>query len=164
MKIREEKERDINQITKIHNQAFNSLNEGEIVRKLRRNRNLIISLVCELEDKPVGHIAYSPIHNRINEVIDIGLAPVGVLPGHQKQGIGSELIKEGNRIALSKGYQRIFVLGDPKYYRRFGFEMAKKYNYYSGFAPDGNHFMVMGNEIEKRGYKIFVNYSEEFNL
>lgn len=164
MKIREEKERDINQITNIHNQAFNGRNEGEIVKKLRKNRNLIISLVCELEGKLVGHIAYSPIHDRINEIIDIGLAPVGVLPGYQKQGIGSELIKEGNSIALSKGYQRVFVLGDPEYYRRFGFEMARKYNYYSGFAPDGNHFMIMGNEIEKMGYKLFVNYSKEFSL
>ena len=64
MKIREEKERDINQITKIHNQAFNGPIEGQIVRKLRKNKNFIISLVCELEDKLVGHIAYSPIHNR----------------------------------------------------------------------------------------------------
>lgn len=107
MKIREEKERDINQIAKIHNQAFNGRDEGKIVKKLRKNRNLIISLVCELEDKLVSHIAYSPICNRINQVIDIGLAPVGVLPGYQRQGIGSELINEGNSIALSKGYGRI---------------------------------------------------------
>jgi putative acetyltransferase len=119
MKIREETERDTNQITKIHNQAFNGRDEGKIVKKLRSNRNLIISLICELQGKLVGHIAYSPIYNSINRVIDIGLAPLGVLPGYQKQGIGSALIKEGNSIALSKGYKRIFVLGDPEYYRRF---------------------------------------------
>ncbi len=164
MKIRGEKERDTNQITKIHNQAFNGRDEGRIVKKLRKNKNLIISLVCEFEDKLVGHIAYSPIYDRSNQVIDIGLAPVGVLPGYQKQGIGSKLIKGGNTIALSKGYERIFVLGDPEYYRRFGFELAKEYNYYSGFNPDGNHFMVMGKEIKKEEYKIFVNYSKEFNL
>jgi putative acetyltransferase len=164
MKIREEKERDLNQITKIHNQAFNGRDEGKIVKKLRKNRNLVISLVCELQGKLVGHIAYSPIYNSINRVIDIGLAPVGVLPGYQRQGIGSELIKEGNSIALSKGYKRIFVLGDPEYYRRFGFELAKNFDYYSRLNPDGNQFMVMGKGIKKEGYKIFVNYSKEFNL
>ncbi len=164
MKIRGEKERDTNQITKIHNQAFNGRDEGKIVKNLRKNKNLIISLVCEFEDKLVGHIAYSPIYNRSNQVIDIGLAPVGVLPGYQKQGIGSKLINEGNSIAFSKGFQRIFVLGDPEYYRRFGFELAKEYNYYSGFDSDGNHFMVIGKGIRKEGHEIFVNYSKEFNV
>jgi predicted N-acetyltransferase YhbS len=67
-------------------------------------------------------------------------------------------------IALSKGYQRIFVLGDPEYYRRFGFELAKNFDYYSRLNPDGNHFMVMGKGIKKEGHKIFVNYSKEFDL
>jgi len=86
MKIREEKERDINQITNIHNQAFNGRNEGEIVKKLRKNSNLIISLVCELEGKLVGHIAYSPIHDRINEIIDIGLALLGFCQDTKSKG------------------------------------------------------------------------------
>jgi predicted N-acetyltransferase YhbS len=60
MKIREETEKDINKITKIHNQAFNGRDEGKIVKKLRSNRNLIISLVCELQGKLGGHIAYIP--------------------------------------------------------------------------------------------------------
>jgi predicted N-acetyltransferase YhbS len=86
MKIREETEKNINKITKIHNQAFNGRDEGNIVRKLRKNRNLIISLVCELQGKLVGHIAYSPIYNSINRVIDIGLALLGFYQGTKGKG------------------------------------------------------------------------------
>ena len=162
MKIREENETDIHHITELHNQAFNSTIEGNIVENLRKNNNLTISLVCERNGKVVGHIAYSPIYNN-KEIEGLGLAPVAILPHHQKQGIGSALIREGNGIALSKGYRKIFVLGDPGYYFRFGFKMAKEYNYYSTFDPDGNHYMVMGNGLERASKKIVVHYCKEFN-
>jgi putative acetyltransferase len=162
MNIHEEKTTDINQITGLHNQAFNGPDEGEIVNNLRKNNNLIISLVCELNGKVVGHIAYSPMFND-QKIIGLGLAPVAVLPDNQKQGIGSELIRQGNRIALSKGYTKIYVLGYPDYYSRFGFEPAKEYNYFCRFDPEGAHFMLMGGQLENEPEKVVVNYCEEFN-
>ena len=164
MLIRNENESDIEDITNIHKQAFNGPDEGEIVKNLRKNNNLTISLVAEINKKIVGHIAYSPIYNKNEEIIGIGLAPVAVLPSHQKQGVGSELIKQGNNTALSKGYKRIFVLGDPAYYRRFGFEIAKNYNYFSDFDPEGKHFMISGKQLERESEKTFVNYCKEFNV
>lgn len=163
MKIRNEKESDINRITEVHNQAFGGTDEAKIVEDLRKDKKLVISLVCELDGKIIGHIAYSPIYGDA-DLVGLGLAPVAVLSDHQKQGIGSELIRQGNRIALAKGYKKIFVLGDPEYYCRFGFKLARKYNYCSKFDPDGNHFMVMGEELEKEPEKRFVNYCEEFNI
>ncbi|HDY88579.1 MAG TPA: N-acetyltransferase, partial [bacterium] len=142
MIIRKENESDIANITTIHNQAFNGLDEGKIVRNLRKNDNLTISLAAEANGKIIGHIAYSPIYSKNKEIIGIGLAPIAVLPSHQKQGIGSKLINKGNEIALSKGFERIFVLGDPVYYCRFGFKIAKNYDYFSCFDPQGSHFMV----------------------
>ena len=163
MIIREESKADIDQIAEILKKAFNSIDEAKIVDSLRINKKLIISLVCELNGVIVGHIAYSPIFID-QEIVGIGLAPVAVLPDNQKQGIGSELIRQGNSIALSKGYEKIFVLGDPDYYFRFGFKLAKEYNYYSKFDPEGNHFMVMGETMENEPEKIVVNYCEEFNI
>jgi putative acetyltransferase len=161
--IHEEKATDITQITELHNQAFNGPDEGKIVDNLRKNKKLIISLVCELNGKVVGHIAYSPIFND-KKIIGLGLAPLAVLPDNQKQGIGSELIRQGNRIALSKGYKKIFVLGYPDYYSRFGFKPAKEYNYFSKFDPEGDHFMVIGSQLENEPEKVVVNYCEEFNV
>ena len=164
MIIREENESDIADITAVHNQAFNGPDEGKIVRNLRKSNNLTISLVAEANGKTIGHIAYSPIYNKNKEIIGIGLAPVAVSPSHQKQGIGSKLIKKGNEIALSKGFKRIFVLGETEYYCRFGFEIAKNYNYFSCFDPEGNHFMVLGEKLKKESEKTSVHYCKEFNV
>ena len=59
--------------------------------------------------------------------------------------------------------QKIFVLGDTEYYRRFGFELARNYNYFSGFDPEGNNFMVMGEQLKKESSKTLVDYCKEFN-
>jgi putative acetyltransferase len=163
LKIRIEKESDVPQIAEIHNQAFNGTDEGQIVENLRKNKNLIISLVCEIDGKIVGHIAYSPIHNKNKEIIGIGLAPVGVLPSYQNQGIGSQLTEQGNKKAFTAGFTKLFVLGDPKYYCRFGFVLAKGYNFYCEFDPEGNHFMVLGAQA-KKPEKAIVYYCNEFNV
>ncbi|MFB0527562.1 MAG: GNAT family N-acetyltransferase [bacterium] len=162
MLIRNENESDIEDITNIHDQAFNGPDEGKIVKDLRKNNNLTISLIAEVNKKIVGHIAYSPIYNKNEEIIGIGLAPVAVLPAYQKQGVGSNLINKGNEMALLKGFKKIFVLGDPEYYCRFGFESAKNYNYFSDFDPEGKHFMILGKQLERESEKTFVNYCKEF--
>ncbi len=164
MIIREENESDIANITTVHNQAFNGPDEGEIVKNLRKNNNLTISLVAETDGKIVGHIAYSPIYSKNKEIIGIGLAPVAVSPSHQKQGVGSKLIERGNKIALSKGFKKVFVLGEVEYYCRFGFEIAKNHNYFSRFDPEGNHFMVLGEKPKKESEKTSVHYCKEFNV
>jgi len=164
MIIRKENESDIANITTVHNQAFNGLDEGKIVKNLRKSNSLTISLVAEANGKIIGHIAYSPIYSKNKEIIGIGLAPVAVLSSHQKQGIGSQLIERGIEIALSKGFERIFVLGDPGYYCRFGFKIAKNYNYFSSFDPEGSHFMVLGEKLRKESEKTSVHYCKEFKV
>ncbi len=164
MLIRNENESDTEDITNIHEQAFKGPDEGEIVKNLRKNNNLAISLIAEIDKKIVGHIAYSPIYDKNEEIIGVGLAPVAVLPSYQKQGVGSNLINQGNEMALAKGFEKIFVLGDPVYYRRFGFEMAKSYNYFSDFDPEGKHFMILGKQLERESEKTFVKYCKEFKV
>ena len=162
MTIRKEKESDIDPITELHNRAFNGPNEGRIVENLRSNKNLTLSLVCEVDDQLAGHIAYSPIKNDNEETIGIGLAPVGVLPSRQNQGVGSQLIEHGNQAALDLGFSKVFVLGDPEYYGRFGFVLANEYKYYCKFDPEGRHFMVFRAQ-EREPQKTIVNYGNEFD-
>ena len=78
MNIRLENNSDIYKIENIHNQAFNNPDESKIVNKLRGNNNLTLSLVGEIDESLIGHIAYSPILNGYQEPIGIGLGPVGV--------------------------------------------------------------------------------------
>ncbi len=49
------------------------------------------------------------------------LGPVSVDPDYQKQGVGSRLVREGLERLRGEGVQLVFVLGDPRYYGRFGF-------------------------------------------
>ncbi len=163
MIIREGKESEINDITDVHDQAFGAP-MGNFVKNLKKNNNLTISLVAEIDGKIIAHIAYSPIYNKEIETIGLGIGPVGVLPSFQKQGIGSKLTEKGNEIAWSKGINKIFVLGDTGYYRRFGFELARNYNYFSIFDDEGNNFMVMGEQLRKESEKTHVDYCEEFNV
>ena len=43
-------------------------------------------------------------------------------PKHQKQGVGSNLIKSGIDLLTEEGAGILLVYGDPSYYRRFGFK------------------------------------------
>ena len=49
------------------------------------------------------------------------LAPLAVAPKHQRQGIGSAIVRTGFGAVRDAGVSRVFVLGDPAYYGRFGF-------------------------------------------
>ena len=57
-----------------------------------------------------------------NDRRDVGpLAPVAVLPEHQRRGIGGRLIRRGLDLLREWGEQIVIVLGHPDYYPRFGF-------------------------------------------
>lgn len=162
MIIRNETDKDFEKITKIHYVAFESYAEGIAVEQLRANNNLTISLVCENNGEVVGHIAYSPIYSA-QKIIGLGLAPVGVLPEFQNQGIGSTLISEGNKLAFELGYKKIFVLGDPEFYSRFDFQLAKDLNYLCKFDLDRTHFMVLCDDTDVPIDEVFVSYCKEFD-
>jgi putative acetyltransferase len=86
-------------------------------------------LIAQIDDKIVGHIAFSPVKiespKRITKAI--GLGPMSVLPEHQKKGIDTRLVSEALAILKQLGHRVVIVLGHSSYYPRFGFIPA--YNY-----------------------------------
>ena len=127
--IRNEKESDSARISEVITLAFqddphSDGREAEIVELMRDDSALTISLVAEVDNEIVGHIAFSKV--AINhEFIDwYGLAPVSIEPKHQNQGIGSELVREGLKLlqeADGINAKGCVLLGEPDYYQRFGF-------------------------------------------
>ncbi|MBD1843669.1 N-acetyltransferase [Cyanobacteria bacterium FACHB-63] len=126
MIIRKETASDTEAITQVTIAAFKTLpisnhTEQFIINSLRAAGALTISLVAEIDGRVVGHIAFSPVTISDGTRDWYGLGPVSVLPEYQKQGIGKSLINEGLSLLKEVGAQGCALLGDPKYYSRFGF-------------------------------------------
>jgi len=136
--IRNEREKDYRIVEELTREAFWNLyvpgcNEHFILHNLRNNVDFIpeLDFIAEKEGQIVGHIVYSRakiIDKQGVEKEVISFGPVSVLPGFQKQGIGSGLIDHTISIAGDMGYPAICIYGDPRYYRRFGFKCGEKYD------------------------------------
>lgn len=127
MILRNERNGDIGAITEITIAAFknhpiSNHTEQFIINALRAAGALTISLVAEIDGQVVGHIAFSPVTVSDGATGWYGLGPVSVLPDYQKQGIGKALINEGLSLLKDMGSQGCVLVGDPNYYKRFGFK------------------------------------------
>ena len=142
--IRMEQAGDIDSIGRVHRAAFPTAAESRLVEQLRRHGRLWLSLVAEDESGIIGHIAFSPVRigGSDEPTPGVGLAPVAVLPDYQRQGIGSRLIREGLSACKQTGFSFVVVLGEPAYYRRFGFEPASRWGLGNEYGAE-EAFMVM---------------------
>lgn len=124
--IRSEKPGDERVIHELIVSAFPTDQEARLVDRLRESGRLSISLVAEVETTIIGHIAFSPvtIKNADTELIGAGLAPVAVRRKSQRRGVGAQLVGAGLAAGDAAGFRFIVVLGEPDYYRRFGFKKA----------------------------------------
>jgi putative acetyltransferase len=123
--------------------AFPGPDEARLVARLRADGAAAIELVAEQGGETVGHILFSPLEAPFRA---LALAPVAVAPERQRTGIGSELIAAAHGIARDQGWTAIFVLGDPAYYRRFGFDPALATGFASPYA--GSYFMALALDGE----------------
>ena len=126
MEIRPEAQSDYDTIhaltkTAFAPMAFSDGTEADCIDKLRADGDLVISLVAIDGSKLVGHVAFSPVY--IDEASSgwFALGPVSVWPEFQKTGIGSALINEGLAQLKQRSVPGCVLIGDPKYYCRFGF-------------------------------------------
>jgi putative acetyltransferase len=124
--IRDETESDIQTIAEVTRIAFETLaisqhTEQYIIKALRAAGALTVSLVAEIDGNVVGHVAFSPVTISDGSPDWYGLGPVSVLPQHQRQGIGSALIREGLSRLQARGGKGCLLVGPPAYYQRFGF-------------------------------------------
>ena len=146
MKIRSETHQDISAIEKITIAAFDGKpysdqTEHLIIDRLREARALSVSLVAEMDEKVVGHVAFSVVTINGADIGWYGLGPISVSPELQKQGIGSKLIREGLALIREKGAKGCVLEGSPVYYQRFGFKSYPGLFYEGTPAPE--YFMAL---------------------
>jgi len=95
--------------------------EQLIVDALREAGQLTVSLVARVDGTVVGHVAISPVSVSDGAAGWYGLAPLSVAPIFQRRGVGSRLMREALDARQVHGASGCVLLGDPRYYNRFGF-------------------------------------------
>jgi putative acetyltransferase len=131
MLIRRETDDDISTIDAVHRAAFTSDGateppEVELVRRLRADRGWVpaLSLVAEEPTNGVvGHVVCTV--GSINGHDALGLGPLGVVPAHQRAGVGHALMHAVLGAADALEYGVVVLLGHVGYYWRFGFVPAR---------------------------------------
>jgi putative acetyltransferase len=136
--VRDESPRDWKAVYQVVSSVFGQSAEAELVEELREAGDSAVSLVADEDGQIVGHVLLSKMNAPFPA---LALAPVSVIPAKQRSGIGSALVKGAVNRARSEGWAAIFVLGDPNYYERFGFEREAAAGFTSPYA--GPHFMVL---------------------
>jgi putative acetyltransferase len=137
--IRREEPTDIAAIRFVNEQAFGGTAEANAIDQLRDRGAATLSLVAVIDDRVVGHLFFSPvtIDSPDHSWPGLGLAPLSVLPGYQRQGVGTALMNAGLEECRRLGHELVIVLGHPDYYPRFGFERASRCGVRFEFeAPD----------------------------
>lgn len=131
MRIREAQASDTQAIRGVHLAAFGD--DGQVVADLAlgllsdESAKPILVLVAEARKSVVGNIIFSSVR-----VPGSGsgplyiLAPLAVAPDMQGMGVGRSLIESGLKVLRERGAELVFVLGDPRYYGRFGFKTGHK--------------------------------------
>ena len=108
-------------VRELHRVAFGD--HGEMVARLVDDLAPGLSLVAEDGGEVVGHVRFSPgLLDAPRELVPVQtLSPLAVLPGRQRQGVGTALVRAGLQQLASTGVPVVFLEGDPAYYRRLGF-------------------------------------------
>ena len=134
---------ELSTIRSVNEAAFAGRDEADLVDKLRTDGDVLISLVAELDQRIVGHILFSRMWIEIpaSRIAAVALAPVTVLPEHQRRGIGGRLIRYGLDWLRDQNERIVIVVGHPAYYPRFGFSGEKARPLESPFSGDA--FMAM---------------------
>ena len=163
--IRPETPEDADSIGYVNEQAFGQESESELIEKLRNRGVLTISLVALQDGEIVGHIAFSPvvIESGLSSFEAIALAPMAVLPAHQRKGIGGQLVRAGLEECRRLGHEIVVLVGHLDYYPRFGFVPAKPKGIECEFEVPEEAWMILElREGALAGRRGTVRFQSEF--
>jgi putative acetyltransferase len=129
--------------------AFSGPAEADLVERLRADDDVLTAFAAVASGLVVGTIVFVRLRFETGDqsVSAAGLAPLAVSPRWQKRG----MVRAGLDALARQGQQLVFVLGDPAYYKRFGFEVRTAAAYASAYS--GPHFMALalGDELPPPG-------------
>ncbi|MBM4261844.1 MAG: N-acetyltransferase [Deltaproteobacteria bacterium] len=166
MRVRLEEPKDWAAVHRVNAAAFPTTAEADLVDIVRLRANPIISLVAEQDETVIGHMLFSPVTLTGHADLKVmGLAPMAVAKDHQRQGVGSALVREGLARCKELDFGAVVVLGHPDYYPRFGFAPAVQYGIGCEFAAPPEAFMIV--ELEPgylHGKSGTIRYHSAFDV
>jgi putative acetyltransferase len=158
--IRSERPGDAAAVRTLLDAAFGGDVESKVVERLRADGDFVLSLVAENREGVAGYAGFPRLVLRLDErnVPVVGLAPVGVSPSLQRNGIGSALIRDGFARLKDRAERLVFVLGDPAYYGRFGFTVME--GFVSRYAGPYFQALMLAPDAPRAGR---VSYPKAFD-
>lgn len=120
MFIRPATPKDIKDVPQLIENAFESHGEALLVSELREAGAIEYELVATINYKLVGHVVLSKLDAPEG---CLALAPLSVDPDHQREGVGAALIQKALEAAEEDEWTAVFVVGNPNYYGKFGFDV-----------------------------------------
>jgi putative acetyltransferase len=123
--VRIESDADAAAVREVQIRAFGREAEADLVDAVRAGAASVLSLVAVWQGEVVGHVLFTPVQLGPGRAVALG--PLAVLPDRQAQGVGTALVREGLRRLAVLGHGAVVVLGEPRYYRRFGFRPASAF-------------------------------------
>ncbi|MBT9382927.1 N-acetyltransferase [Pseudooceanicola sp. CBS1P-1] len=100
-------------------QGYETPAEARLVSTLRDNGDMAVELLAfDARDEAVGYIGFS---RHVSPEDWFALSSLSVIPSYHGSGIGADLIRYGLDYARRARAAAVTVLGDGRYYQRFGF-------------------------------------------
>ena len=144
MLIRRETPGDVDAIRAVTAAAFApSEAEPRLVDELRADAGWLPALSLAAtgpDDAVIGHVVAT--RARIGSAAALGLGPLSVHPGHHRCGVGSALMHAVLGAADALDEPLVVLLGNPAYYRRFGFRLSSEYGIQPPVPEWQPHFQV----------------------
>lgn len=129
--------------------------EASLMENLHKNGKTVHEWVSVHRNKIIAYLAFTPAYHGRN-VCGLHLAPLAVTPEFQQQGVGSELLRFALRQEEIQSHP-LFVLGEPAYYKKFGFTPCALP--VCPLDKNNAHFLSMRN-VTATGFT--VGYEAEF--
>lgn len=167
IKILPEEEKDFEDINKLlidafKNEKHSNHDEHLLVQKLRKSFSYLprLTLTAKISDELVGFIMFTKADIWDYEVL--ALAPPAVSPKYQNQKIGTFLVNYSHDIAEKYGYTHSIVLGNSKYYSRFGYKNADTLGIKNPFDVSNDYFMVKVLNNSNKHFNNTITYDNSF--
>jgi len=141
--VRPEVPADVPAIRAVLTEAFGRAAEADLVEALRGTPEWhpALSLAAEDGEGVIGHVLLTDVVLAGRPVLALG--PIGVLPRRQGSRIGSAQMTAAIEAAGRTDRGLIALLGNPAYYRRFGFTPSTEHGVVDIFEAPPGTFQVL---------------------